>query len=295
MRVELARACIAAVVLALGLASAAGARAQARLAEAPRPEGGFVELDGERLYYEVSGPGTGEPVVLCHGYGGNHAIWFQQVLELARDYRVITWDQRGFGRSTNRGGLASTDVFADDLRVLLDHLGIERAHLVGQSMGGWTVVGFALRHAPRVRSLVLSASVGGIFTPESQRAFQAYAAAARGGGAPARPAPLIDPRRAFLYAQIASVAEPPASSIGDGLLRSTQPLDQVRKLRVPALLVSGERDPIFPADSIRAAAAQLRGSRVVEIPLAGHSAYFHQPELWNAIVRAFLGSSATTP
>lgn len=249
---------------------------------------GFLETDGERIYYEVTG--EGEPIVFSHGFGGNHAIWFQQVLDFGRDHRVVTWDQRGFGRSTDRGQKASPEVFARDLLALLDHLGIARAHLVGQSMGGWTVVDFALRHPDRVRSVVLAATVGGVFSPESKRAFDLYVAGARGGGPEL---PEVSPESAFLYRQIASVAEPPASRIGESLLGVVRSPEELARLRLPVLLVSGERDPIFPPASIRAADALLPQSAVVEIPRAGHSGYFHQPEQWNAAVREFVATAGS--
>jgi len=68
---------------------------------------GCLSLDGDEVYYETTGPAGAPVVVLGHGAGGNHAIWFQQVPVLAADYRVVTWDQRGFGNSTNRHGLAN--------------------------------------------------------------------------------------------------------------------------------------------------------------------------------------------
>jgi pimeloyl-ACP methyl ester carboxylesterase len=67
-----------------------------------RRETGFLEREGERIYWEAIGEGP--PLVLTHGAGGNHAVWFQQVPRFARERRVVLWDQRGFGRSSARGG-----------------------------------------------------------------------------------------------------------------------------------------------------------------------------------------------
>ena len=128
---------------------------------------GFVESDGERIYHEVCG--EGEPVVLCHGAGGNHASWYQQVPAFASRYRVITWDQRGFGRSTNRADRSGPRAAVADLRGLLDHLAVDKAHLVGQSMGGWVILGFALAHPERVRSLVFASTTAGIQVPGMAR------------------------------------------------------------------------------------------------------------------------------
>src|SRR4051794_9982185 len=126
------------------------------------PASGHLSRDGEDVYYETFGAPDAPVVVLGHGAGGNHGIWFQQVPVFARHYRVITWDQRGFGLSTNRHELANPITATGDLLAILDHLDIERAHVVGQSMGGWAALGLALAHGERVRSLVLADTLGGI-------------------------------------------------------------------------------------------------------------------------------------
>ena len=113
--------------------------------------------------YETVGAPDAPVVVLGHGAGGNHAIWFQQVPVFAPDYRVVTWDQRGFGLSTNRArARESRAPRPADLLAILDHLGVERAHVVGQSLGGWAAMGLAIAHPDRVRSLVLADTLGGI-------------------------------------------------------------------------------------------------------------------------------------
>ena len=95
---------------------------------------GFITQEDESIYYESYG--TGETVILCHGLGGNHAIWYQQVPVLACLFNVITWDQRGFGRSTNRAKQSGPAAAVIDLKSLIDHLKVEQAHIIGQSMGG---------------------------------------------------------------------------------------------------------------------------------------------------------------
>src|SRR5689334_13474729 len=109
---------------------------------------GFVSSDGEEIYYESTG--EGETILFCHGLGGNHANWFQQVPFFAGSYRCITWDQRGFGCSTNRGGEVSPARAVRDLKRLVDEPGLAPFHLIGQSMGGWAAVGFALAYPERV-------------------------------------------------------------------------------------------------------------------------------------------------
>ncbi len=132
----------------------------------------------ETIYYEVTG--AGEPLVLSHGAGGNHAIWFEQVAFFSRNYKVVTWDQRSFGNSTDHAGRHNAEAFAADLLALLDHLEIDRAHLAGQSMGGWTTVRFALDHPDRVRSVILADTTGGIVTDEVRLDYERLRSGERG-------------------------------------------------------------------------------------------------------------------
>ena len=279
----------------------------------PRPAGtrldrpllqrtGVVESGGERIYWESTG--DGEALVLTHGLGGNHAIWYQQVPELAKRFRVVTWDSRGFGRSTRATGELGFAASARDLLAVLDGLGVDRAHVVGQSMGGWIALRFALDHPGRVRSLVLADTPGGISSPELLEIFDRLAAQARTpqavGGMPIDRHPALDddlgrrdPVQAYLYRAIGSVA-PAAPAEMSPLMRNTTVTDaELRGLAVPVLFLVGTEDAIFPPGLIRAAAARVPGARVVEIPGAGHSPYFEMSEAWNRVVTTFLDGVAT--
>src|SRR5262245_48013229 len=96
----------------------------------------FIERDGCRLYHEDSG-GDGPVVLFLHGAGGNHLSWWQQVPVFAEQYRCVTLDQRGFGQSADASHGADPATLATDALALLDHLRIEGAAIVAQSMGGW--------------------------------------------------------------------------------------------------------------------------------------------------------------
>jgi len=112
-------------------------RSEARLIPGRIPIGKF------QLYYERAG--SGPTVVFLHGLGGNHLSWWQQVPYFMRWFDCITVDQRSFGMSPDPDG-SFCDAHPSDLGALLDHLKIDKAVLVGQSMGGWTIVGYALEH-----------------------------------------------------------------------------------------------------------------------------------------------------
>jgi 3-oxoadipate enol-lactonase len=260
-----------------------------------RFEAGRFTSGGEDIYHEVAGEGE-DVVVLGHGLGGNHAVWFQQVPVFAERYRVVTWDQRGFGMSSNRAGASGPPAAVDDLIALLDHLGIERAHLVGQSMGGWAVVGAALRAPERARSLVLADTIAGIGN-------EAIGAAMRTPsgrivepgvvGAHRAVRPAFDRTLAFLYQQLGGFRTELDEADMIGKLFSTHhPADEVAKLAMPVLCVVGAEDDLMPPAAIREVAAVLQDARVVEIAGAGHSPYFEQADAWNAAVLDFLASAA---
>lgn len=102
--------------------------------------------------------GQGTPVVLIHGLAGDHSAWLAQVEALRANYRVIAFDNRGAGASTQVDEPVSTADLADDTLRLMDCLGVERAHVVGRSMGGAVAQHMALRAPERVLSLALCAS-----------------------------------------------------------------------------------------------------------------------------------------
>jgi 2-succinyl-6-hydroxy-2,4-cyclohexadiene-1-carboxylate synthase len=188
-----------------------------------------------------------------------------------------------------------------DLRAILEHLGIGRMHLVGQSMGGWTALGFALAEPERVRSLVLADTLGGIATPETlrqQRELLArpgsnpLAAVAELGRHPAIDDSLVgrDPARAHLYQMLGAFGEPDLARIAPRLFATLHAPEDVQRLRAPLLFVVGERDRLFPPELVRSVARLLPGARVAEIAGCGHSPYFEDAPAWNAAVAGFLGA-----
>jgi 3-oxoadipate enol-lactonase len=255
---------------------------------------GTVASGGEEIYYESAG--DGDAVVLCHGLGGNHAVWYQQVPVLAQTHRVVTWDQRGFGMSTNRANDAGPAAAVQDLTALLDHLSIDRAHVIGQSMGGWAVMGFATTSPGRVTSLVVCDSTAGVWT-------DAIGAIFAGRERPAAPQPLIgehsaigdslrerDLVQAFLYQQVGGFR----TGIDDAemvsrLFATRYASDDVAALSMRVLLVVGGDDQLIPPAVMREVANVVPNEGLVEIDDAGHSPYFEQPAAWNDAVASFIG------
>ena len=262
----------------------------------PARRTGYVEHDGEQLYYEVVGDeSSGQvPLVLSHGAGGNHASWFQQVAHFASSRPVVTWDHRGYGRSSDHGDRTGPLVASTDLLAILDELGITRADLVGQSMGGWSIVGAALARPGLARSIVLSDTIAG-FTTE---AVLAGLARARSRG-PERDAlgdhPALGeafsanfPELAHLYQSLSRMGSANSEVVIRRLLEVTYDTDVAERLTMPALLIVGDHDQLFAPSAIRAVADLLPDARVVEVVGAGHSPYFEDPRSWNNAVDSFL-------
>lgn len=252
-----------------------------------------MNSDDDLVYYEAVGGGT--PIVLCHGLGGNGGIWFQQVPEFARDHYVIVVDQRGFGRSTDRHERVGPETAVDDLVRVLDHLEVESAHVVGQSMGGWAALGLALRDRRRVRSLILSSTTGGLAVPgwpetDVRPRIRNPETARPLGEHPALGHEFSrrEPELAYLYQVLGSFG--PArdeQAISEQLAASLVSPDDVTALKVPTLFLAGEYDQLFPPAVLRRC-AELVSAEMSEFAGCGHSAYFEDAAAWNARVRGFL-------
>src|SRR5215211_4979478 len=112
-----------------------------------------VSVNGLKLLYEIEG--DGEPVVLIPGFAAGRWIWFKQTDELARRFRVIVFDPRGVSASDKPEGPQTISLLADDIAHLLQTIGIDSAHIVGASFGGFVAQEFALKYPSMTRKLVL--------------------------------------------------------------------------------------------------------------------------------------------
>jgi 3-oxoadipate enol-lactonase len=249
----------------------------------------YAEINGTQMFYESHGEGPA--LVFAHGRGGSHLSWWQQVAAFQHEYRCVTFDHRGWGLTLGTGKLPEPATFVADLEALLDHLGIERAVLVAQSMGGVTSLGFALAHPERVTGLVLADTTGGIGDPSVVSLLEDV----HPPEDPLRRA-LSDgfiesqPELTFLFGSIGRMNPPMPVSIVSGLFRNPagpQAAD-LAGFAVPTLLVVGKEDRIFPPNVIEAAHRLIPGSRLEVVAGAAHSTHFEQAAIFNRLLAGFL-------
>ncbi len=256
----------------------------------------YAEVNGQRIYHEDTG-GTGLPVVLAHGLLMDHEMFDAQVAALRDRHRVVTWDERGHGLTETTPDDFSYWDSADDLRGLLDHLGIERAVVGGMSQGGFLSLRFALRHPGRVAGLVLIDSQAGVEDPQMLPQYEVMVDVWATEGpsdtiADMTAAVIIGADRPESPAWIAKwMARPPAGvrQIFRTLVTRDDVTDRLGEITAPALVVHGEEDVAIELARGQALAAGLPNARpLVRVPGAGHAANLTHPEPVNAAIADFL-------
>jgi pimeloyl-ACP methyl ester carboxylesterase len=261
--------------------------------------------DGVRLYLEETGDGP--PVLFVHEFAGDHRSWEPQVRALSRRYRCITYNARGYPPSDvpeDPAAYSQARAVADAIAVL-DTLGIERAHVVGLSMGGFATLHLGLRHPDRARSLVVAACGYGA-QPERQAAFKeesglvADAFAAEGAAEVAKryavgPARVQfqnkDPRGwAEFAAQLAEHSSEGSALTMRGVQAARPSLydltDDLRALTVPTLVISGDEDEgcLEPSLMLK---RTIPTAGLALLPKTGHTCNLEEPELFDRLLERF--------
>lgn len=247
------------------------------------------------IYFETVG--AGPAIVFAHGAGGNAAIWFNQLAYFAPRHQCVAFDHRCFARSPALAESITVHNFRDDLLAILDTLEIDRAHLVGQSMGGFTVLRCALDAPDRVASLTLSCTSGGIINPNPTPAMQnltgSSGRATDGIKATMSQHSHANPALMQLYESINNFN----TEFSWDKLRTLLGKDDVVQLealadvKCPTLIFAGDEDPLFPAELLNSYVPHFANAQLELVKDAGHSPYFEQPEVFNKRLETHVNSA----
>lgn len=259
-------------------------------------------VNGQKIHFTDSG-GDGPVVILSHGFMMSGEMFVHQVAALENDYRVITWDERGFGH-TEFDGLPFTywDSAADCL-ALLDHLGVERAVLGGMSQGGFLSLRAALTAPDRVRGLILLDSQAGAEDPAASEGYRQMMDTWIAAGPIDE---LTDIVANIIIAEpvangewIAKWKELDERAGRDGMRAASECLlgreditDRLGEITCSALVVHGTEDTAITMDLAETMAAGLPGAGDVVKVSGAHAANLTNPEPVNAAIVSFLAELA---
>ncbi|HEX3013240.1 MAG TPA: alpha/beta hydrolase [Methanobacterium sp.] len=261
-----------------------------------------VKVNDINMYYEIHG--EGEPLILISGNGGETSQWKDMISMFSKEYKVIPFDNRGAGRTDKPDMEYSIEMMAADVIGLMDVLGIEKAHILGASMGGMIAQNIAFLYSNRVKSLILAVTMMKV-SPRAQYACSQAIEHVRDG---------TDPNALAKYSVVWSfpeeVFENPEAVFRIKNAMSTvlnpQTVDAfkqqndacakfdsstwVNKIKVPTLVIGGDGDIVLPQKySGRELAKAISGSNFISLPGA-HMAYLVSAEAFQEQVMEFLAS-----
>jgi pimeloyl-ACP methyl ester carboxylesterase len=252
------------------------------------------------LYYESFGEGY--PLVLIRGLGSNADHWYEQAPAFSTEYRVIVFDNRGVARSSDPGAAFSILMMAQDVLGLLDHLKVNRAHVLGLSMGGMIAQELAIRYPERVSGLVLASThcggphqitaskeVGSIFmdmiqTGSDESKLKAAACLFHKETLEGRP------EVARRYSGISlkrPVSAKTLSKQWEAILKHDA-FDRLPQIKATTLVLTGDADLLVPPENSKILAERIPGAELKVISGGGHQVLVEQPEACNAVVLEFL-------
>lgn len=259
--------------------------------------GELVEIDGARFYAELGG--NGPALTFIHGFTLDHRLWLPQRAAFGERYRMLAYDQRGHGRSSLPDGPYS---HAEDAARLLEHFAIERTHVVALSVGAIHALELAVLRPELVASLTLvdTSALGSVpFPPERLEMFAKLRALAATEGVPAakavwRSSPWFAP--ALNWKDARSVFDAQLESYSGWHWLNTNPErridppvhDRLGEIRVPTLLIAGERDLPYNHRILEVLHAGIAGAKQHVLPGVGHLPNLEDPTAFNQVLADFL-------
>ena len=241
-----------------------------------------INVNGTKIAYTRQGQGA--PLVLVHGYPLDHTTWDDVVFLLEKDFDIITLDLRGFGESDVVESQYKISDMAADIAGLLDEMGIEKAAIVGHSMGGYVSLAFARAYPERVAGLGLVASQALADTPEGKAGRYKAADEIMASGvepiAEAFPAKLTPDERVQAKARTLIAAQKSAAL--SGALKAMAERDDsspiLSSFKFPVVLVHGDGDALIPIQRAYDVKAEIPHAELIELSGIGHMPMMEDPQ-----------------
>jgi pimeloyl-ACP methyl ester carboxylesterase len=253
-----------------------------------------VKVGDINLYYEQYG--NGDPIIFAHAFLDDCSVWKAQVDALAQKHTVIVFDHRGHGRSDKPKSDYSVQTLANDLYALILELNLDKVALVGNSVGGMTILKFTLDHPDRVSKLVLVCTTARIIIPSpvlggvigGLLALVPYGMFAR----TMQKLKLNRPSQVAINQAVERAMQVPKYAAYPCYISWLTNYDirrRVSEIEVPTLIVAGEKDRSITTSMTQFLHKAIRGSRLEVIPDCGHVPMVDKPAEFNKILTDFLG------
>jgi pimeloyl-ACP methyl ester carboxylesterase len=255
--------------------------------------------DGIEIGYDDVGSGT--PVIFVHGFPHNRSLWATQLSALVDRARCIAPDLRGFGQTTIAPPF-SMDQYADDLSEFMRALRVERAVVVGLSMGGYVAFAFWRRHRAQVRALVLADTRAGADSSEAQQKRRDMIALTRDRGSEAVADAMINSMIGkstrekspeivdLVYRMLTDAPEDGVVGALEALMNRSDSTSTLPTIDVPTLIIVGDEDSLTPVKESQALHDEIHGSRLQVLAGAGHLSNIERPAAFNHVLSEFLAS-----
>jgi 3-oxoadipate enol-lactonase len=257
-----------------------------------------ITVSGISVHYMLEGPVSGPVITMSNSLASNLSMWEPQMPVLTSRYRVLRYDTRGHGGTDATAGPYSLDELSEDVRALLQALGITRTHFIGLSMGGMIGQIIAIKYPQMLQSLVLCDTMSRVPT-EAKPMWDDRIHTAETGGME----PLVEPTLARWFTEPFRQKGSPVLDQVRTMIRSTPPrgytgcchaiaalnlTDHLKAITLPTLIIVGEDDPATPVAASHVIHEQIRGSELVILKSAAHLSNLEQPEAFNQALTAFL-------
>jgi 3-oxoadipate enol-lactonase len=252
-------------------------------------------VNGIKLNYKVEG--HGEPLVMVMDLGANRRGWRSQIPFFRKHFKIVTYDNRGVGKSDKPEGPYSIRMMADDTIKLMDHLEIEKAHILGASMGGMIAQELAINHPERVLKLVLACTFAckdEVSGDTSEQAGLLHLSPAKMAAAMAKLS-ANKPLNRFVFGTLAMIQSKfMGVSAKAGLkgqidaCNSHNTLDRLPLIKAPTLVIVGTEDRLVKPVSSEVIAQNITGATLVKIEGGSHMCFMEMGALFNQKVLDFL-------